>query len=59
MPATAYLALNSVYIDCTLPGLLTHLPPDFQIILATYPLAPENKFPAPILHLQKTISALI
>lgn len=59
MPATAYLFFNPIYVDCTLPGMLTYLPSNFQIILAKSPNAPEFKFPTHILHLQKTISYLI
>jgi acetyl esterase/lipase len=59
LPGTGYIQYNEVQNDCTLPYLLNHLPSDFQIVVATYPLSPENKFPAPTLHLQKTISWLI
>jgi hypothetical protein len=45
--------------DCTIPGLLNNLPSDYQIIVATYPEAPEHKFPAPVLHLQETLSWLV
>jgi acetyl esterase/lipase len=50
---------NKVQIDCAMTGLISHLPSDYQIIVATYPEAPENRFPAPVLHLQETISWLV
>jgi acetyl esterase/lipase len=59
MPGTAYVNLNTVNADVIYPGLLSHLPSDTQIIVAIFPNAPENKFPTPVAHLQRTISELL